>query len=94
MCGIAGFILLFPEAPVDLEARAIRMGGGIAHRGPDDAGVWVQPELGTALAHQRLAILDLSSAGHQPMTSASCRYVIAFNGEIYNHLDIRSQPEA
>ena len=94
MCGIAGFVRLSPEAPGDLEAYATRMGAVIAHRGPDDAGVWVQHELGVALSHQRLAILDLSSAGLQPMTSASGRYVIAFNGEIYNHLDIRSQLES
>ncbi|KZR90561.1 asparagine synthase (glutamine-hydrolyzing) [Synechococcus sp. MIT S9508] len=94
MCGIAGFVRLSPEAPGDLEAQATRMGAAIAHRGPDDAGVWVQPELGLALAHQRLAILDLSSAGHQPMTSATGRYVIAFNGEIYNHRAIRRQLEA
>ena len=85
---------LSPEAPGDLEVLAARMGSVIAHRGPDDAGVWVQQELGVALAHQRLAILDLSSAGNQPMSSASGRYLITFNGEIYNHLDIRCQLES
>ncbi|MDC0315945.1 asparagine synthase (glutamine-hydrolyzing) [Synechococcus sp. AH-551-G15] len=94
MCGIAGLVRLFPEASDDLGAQAAGMGAAIAHRGPDDAGVFVQPELCLALAHQRLAILDLTPAGHQPMTSASGRFVIAFNGEIYNHLAIRRQLEA
>ena len=70
------------------------MGVAIHHRGPDDAGVWSSPELGLALAHQRLAVLDLSAAGHQPMHSISGRYVIAFNGEIYNHLSLRRELDA
>jgi asparagine synthase (glutamine-hydrolysing) len=68
-------------------ARAIR------HRGSDDFGVWSDPAAGFALAHQRLAVLDLSPAGHQPMHSASGRYVIAFNGEIYNHRALRQELE-
>ena len=63
----------------------------LQHRGPDDAGCWVDETAGVALAHRRLAILDLSPAGHQPMLSASGRLVIAFNGEIYNHLDLRQR---
>jgi len=70
------------------------MAAAVAHRGPDDAGVWADPAIGIALAHQRLAILDLSAAGHQPMLSASGRYVIAFNGEIYNHRALRLELEA
>jgi asparagine synthase (glutamine-hydrolysing) len=66
-----------------------RMAETLVHRGPDDGGVWVDEVACVALAHRRLSILDLSPAGHQPMTSASGRYVIAFNGEIYNHLDLR-----
>ena len=55
------------------------------HRGPDDDGVWVDVGAGVALAHRRLAVIDLSASGHQPMCSSSGRYVIVFNGEIYNH---------
>jgi len=75
----------------DLQQSAAAMAAALQHRGPDDAGVWADPSAGIALAHQRLAILDLSAAGHQPMASASGRYVIAFNGEIYNHLRLREQ---
>jgi len=90
MCGIAG---LWSQASGQA-AQAERMGSAIAHRGPDDAGVWCDPEVGVALAHQRLAIVDLSPAGHQPMLSATGRYVIAFNGEVYNHHHLRQQLEA
>lgn len=68
-----------------------RMGEAIAHRGPDDSGVWLDVGAGIGLSYRRLSILELSPAGHQPMVSASGRYVIAFNGEIYNHLDLRLQ---
>jgi len=60
-------------------------------RGPDDVGVWRDNEQGVSLGHRRLSILDLSPAGHQPMESHSGRYVLVFNGEIYNHLDLRNQ---
>jgi len=69
------------------------MTDSIAHRGPDDSGAWVDAKSGVALGHRRLSILDLSPQGHQPMTSASGRYVIVFNGEIYNHRALREELE-
>jgi len=70
------------------------MADTLVHRGPDDSGVWTDESAGIALGHRRLAILDLSAAGHQPMVSASGRHVIVFNGEIYNHLDLRKKLES
>ena len=67
------------------------MSSEIRHRGPDDSGIWVDLNSRIGLAHNRLSIIDLSEAGKQPMESSSSRYIIAFNGEIYNHLDIRKQ---
>ena len=61
----------------------------ITHRGPDDSGVWVDSESGVAMAHNRLSIIDLSKSGQQPMKSISGRYIISFNGEVYNHLEIK-----
>jgi asparagine synthase (glutamine-hydrolysing) len=69
------------------------MADALVHRGPDDRGVWLDAAAGVALAHRRLAILDLSPAGHQPMMSACGRYVVAFNGEIYNHRELRQALE-
>lgn len=90
MCGIAGFWGFgAPDASI-----AARMAQQIAHRGPDDSGVWCDPIAGLALAHRRLSILDLSPAGHQPMSSPCGRYMLVYNGEIYNHLDLRAELEA
>ncbi|MDB5855698.1 MAG: asparagine synthetase [Herminiimonas sp.] len=90
MCGISGF---FGGNPGHGEAarKAVLqgMGDAISHRGPDDSGVWCDAEREIGLSHRRLSILDLSPAGHQPMHSPSGRYVIVFNGEIYNHTDLR-----
>lgn len=76
-----------------MEAQAAAMGQAILHRGPDDSGTWIDASHGIALTHRRLSILDLSPAGHQPMHSGDGRYVLAFNGEIYNHLELRKQLE-
>jgi len=92
MCGIAGF--WGQSAPVDaLGAMARAMGEAIAHRGPDGRGEWAQPDCGLALSHRRLAIIDLTEAGHQPMHAASGRWTIVFNGEIYNYLVVRAELE-
>lgn len=90
MCGLAGFFRpggLVPQA----RDHALSMADQIVSRGPDDAGVWTDEGGGIALAHRRLSVLDLTQAGHQPMVSSSGRYVIAFNGEIYNHLALRDE---
>ncbi len=92
MCGIAGFIGQAGHRD-DEKVIASRMVNAISHRGPDDHGVWVDTESGVALGHRRLAIVDLSPAGHQPMLSHSGRWVIVFNGEIYNHVEIRTELE-
>jgi len=94
MCGIAGFITAGNYSlPGEMEQLLATMSNAIKHRGPDDRGSWSDAEAGVWLGHRRLSILDLSSAGHQPMQSASGRYVIAFNGEIYNHLSLRKELE-
>lgn len=90
MCGLAGFVDL-RTAPEEAQRRLRLMTDTIRHRGPDDCGIWFDPSTGLGLGHRRLSILDLSAAGHQPMTSASGRYVIVFNGEIYNHRDLRRE---
>ncbi|MDP1028812.1 asparagine synthase (glutamine-hydrolyzing) [Sphingomonas sp. KR1UV-12] len=93
MCGIAGFMASGGSGD-DLLAQLRAMTGSIEHRGPDDAGYWVDKHLGIGLGHRRLSIVDLSPSGHQPMTSASGRYVIVYNGEIYNHRQLRRHVEA
>jgi asparagine synthase (glutamine-hydrolysing) len=93
MCGIAGF---FKGSSVKLEDQKTllkRMSSTIQYRGPDSSGEWIDPDANIAVAHRRLSILDLSPAGHQPMISPSGRYVITYNGEVYNHLDLRSNLE-
>ena len=93
MCGIAGFLTLSSSTDDALRQRGERMSATLHHRGPDDSGVWVDAASGVALASRRLAILDLSPAGRMPMTSHCGRFVIAFNGEIYNFRDIRADLE-
>ncbi|HTU65155.1 MAG TPA: asparagine synthase (glutamine-hydrolyzing) [Steroidobacteraceae bacterium] len=90
MCGIVGFVRIgSPLDPGDAAVLA-RMTGCLAHRGPDADGAWLDAAAGVALGHRRLAIIELSAAGAQPMASPSGRHVIVFNGEIYNHLEIRA----
>ncbi|MDR1910762.1 MAG: asparagine synthase (glutamine-hydrolyzing) [Helicobacteraceae bacterium] len=84
MCGIIGYL-----GGVVSEEIAAKMSEAIGHRGPDDSGVWIDANDGVALAHRRLSIVDLSEAGKQPMISANERFVIVYNGEIYNHLELR-----
>jgi len=88
MCGISGFFKPggFNSEPSELLKI---MGNVISHRGPDDAGEWFNNDDGIAFSHRRLAVVDLSPAGHQPMSTDSGRFTIAFNGEIYNHLELR-----
>lgn len=93
MCGFAGFLGFGDLNTASIPLTAQRMGNAIQHRGPDDSGVWHDENAQIALVHQRLSILDLSAAGHQPMASPSGRYVIAFNGEVYNHLELRQSLE-
>lgn len=94
MCGITGF--LDPTCRLgkpELRAQAEAMANTLYHRGPDDSGTWADEEAGIVLAHRRLAILDLSQEGHQPMPSSSGRYVISFNGEVYNFGSLRTELE-
>ena len=95
MCGIAGFWdRAQGSAPEDLRRIGAGMAAALSHRGPDSGGVWTEPAAALALAHRRLAILDLSPAGHQPMLSADGRFAVSFNGEIYNHRELRAELEA
>ncbi|MDA9801496.1 asparagine synthase (glutamine-hydrolyzing) [Candidatus Pseudothioglobus singularis] len=89
MCGFSGFIGYSSYRKNTLDSVSYKMGEAISHRGPDDSGVWYDSKAELTLIHRRLSILDLTSAGHQPMISSSGRYVISFNGEIYNHNDLR-----
>ncbi|MBN9594173.1 MAG: asparagine synthase (glutamine-hydrolyzing) [Afipia sp.] len=94
MCGIAGFIdSRFTGDGQHLQALAKAMGHAIAHRGPDGSGEWIDADAGLALSHRRLAIVDLSSAGAQPMVSSDGRWIICYNGEVYNAEEIRRVPE-
>lgn len=87
MCGFAGFV-----GGAALDERTLQqMASMIVHRGPDDSGIWIDQSAAVGLAHRRLSILDLSQEGHQPMVSPSGRFVMAFNGEIYNHKSLRTE---
>jgi len=92
MCGIAG--IMAPASGSELAGCVERMIAKLVHRGPDDVGIWSDEGGHLSLGHRRLSILDLSPQGHQPMCSASGRYVLAFNGEIYNFGELRRELEA
>lgn len=95
MCGIAGIWMAGGKEGdgLALDQTVKGMSDAIAHRGPDDAGVWVDAAVGVGLGHRRLSIIDLSPAGHQPMLSADGRLVMVFNGEVYNFGDLRRELE-
>lgn len=92
MCGIAGILALNEGAPVDVEAL-LRLRDAQIHRGPDDAGDWIDPTRKVGLAHRRLSIIDLSAAGHQPMHTVDQELHIVFNGEIYNFGSLKKELE-
>src|SRR6476646_9485721 len=94
MCGLAGIFTRPCYTHDALHEIVSRMTAPIAHRGPDDLCIWLDAQAGVALGFRRLAIIDLSSNGHQPMRSRTERFTIVFNGEIYNHDSIRSELRA
>ncbi|MBT6716891.1 MAG: asparagine synthase (glutamine-hydrolyzing) [Nitrospina sp.] len=92
MCGLAGFLETTHHLTSSQKESVIhQMSATLSHRGPDDQGVWLDPSAEIALGHRRLSIIDLSQHGHQPMQSACERYVMVYNGEIYNYLEIRKE---
>lgn len=93
MCGLAGFLTSSP-ARFAFDETLARMGGELRHRGPDGGASWSDADAGIGLAHRRLAIVELSDAGRQPMRSHSGRFVVSYNGEIYNHRALRARLEA
>ncbi|MCA3265483.1 MAG: asparagine synthetase B, partial [Azospirillum sp.] len=92
MCGIAGNLDRHARlGAADLAARTRTMTDTLFHRGPDGGDVWTDPQAGIGLGHRRLAIVDLSPTGVQPMHSADGRYVVTYNGEIFNFLELRAE---
>src|SRR5688572_24118523 len=91
MCGIAGLASLKPTSAARLSAAGEAMNRALAHRGPDDMQLWLDEAAGIVFAHRRLAVVDLSSDGRQPMESPSGRYRIIYNGEIYNYQDLQHE---
>ncbi|HDL00988.1 MAG TPA: asparagine synthetase B, partial [candidate division Zixibacteria bacterium] len=89
MCGITGFWIKNSGSSAESLRKTVKiMSDALVHRGPDDCGIWVDENNGLALGHRRLTVIDLSSAGSQPMKSADGRYIIIYNGEIYNYKEI------
>lgn len=91
MCGIVGIVDRRGASSEALTGRVRAMMDAIRHRGPDDDGDWVDGEAGVALGFRRLAIIDLSPGGHQPMVSADGRFVVVYNGEIYNYRELKDE---
>lgn len=89
MCAINGLVSKISTPSIELGVVELR--DILQHRGPDDAGIWVSPDMRVALGHRRLAVIDITPLGHQPMLSVDGRYVIVFNGEIYNYLEIKQE---
>ena len=89
MCGIAGFLSRRIGSHAQFQSIAAAMSGSLQHRGPDDEGIWTDPEAGVALAHRRLSIVDLSPAGHQPMVSADGRLRHHLQRRDLHHEDVR-----
>ena len=95
MCGICGYIdFAKREGAAAMRARVLAMSGTLRRRGPDGEAAWTDEAAGVALAHRRLAIIDLSPAGRQPMVSGDGRYVVTYNGEIYNFAALRAELES
>lgn len=95
MCGLAGIFDLNQSLSADDIKRVVgAMGAAVHHRGPDEGDAWVDAKAGYGVAHRRLSIQDLSAAGRQPMISASGRYILSYNGEIYNGADLRAELQA
>ena len=94
MCGIAGMIdRRAATSNESLQRIGRAMSDALLHRGPDAGGVWTDPAVGVALGHRRLSIIDLSPGGAQPMATADGRYVISYNGEVFNFLELRRELE-
>ena len=89
MCGISGIWNSYKESKTDLLIKSKSMSDSLLHRGPDDSGLWANEANSISLSHRRLSILDLSKTGTQPMISSNKRFILTFNGEIYNHKDLR-----
>ena len=88
MCGITGF---YSKTLSNFNDVILKMNSAISHRGPDSSNYWMDKNAGIVFGHQRLSIIDLSQDGNQPMKSNSGRFIITYNGEIYNHLEIRRE---
>ena len=91
MGGFVGFLTDRSSTLEGSEVLLTRMADTIEHRGPDDAGAWIDVQSGVTLGFRRLSVINLSTAGHKPMTSSGGRFIIVFNSEIYNHLEIRAE---